>query len=51
MMHQNDFIITDGMNNGTVRQEITFWTGMVSTILSMASLITSIALYRALSKN
>ena len=51
MLHQNDFIITDGVNGGTMRNEITFWTGMVSTILSMASLLTSIALYRALSKN
>ena len=51
MLHQNDFIITDGMNNGTLRQEVTFWTGMVSTILSMASLLTSIALYRAMNKN
>ena len=51
MLHQNDFIITDGMNNGTLRQKVTFWTGMVSTILSMASLLTSIALYRAMNKN
>lgn len=51
MMHQNDFIITDGMNGGTVRNEFTFWTGMVSGLLSMATLITSIALYRAMSKN
>ena len=51
MLHQNDFIITDGMNNGTLRQEVTFWTGMVSTILSMASLLTSIALYREMNKN
>lgn len=51
MLHQNDFIITDGMNNGTLRQEVTFWTGMVSTLLSMASLLTSIALYRAMNKN
>lgn len=51
MLHQNDFIITDGVNGGTMRNEITFWTGMVSTIISMASLLTSIALYRALSKN
>lgn len=51
MLHQNDFIITDGMNNGTLRQEVTFWTGMVSTLLSMASLLTSIALYKAMNKN
>jgi polysaccharide export outer membrane protein len=51
MLHQNDFIITDGMNNGTVRQEFNYWTGLVSAMLSMASLLTSIALYRAISKN
>ena len=51
MMHQNDFIITDGMNSGTVRSEFSFWTGMVSGLLSMASLITSIALYQAMTKN
>ena len=50
IMHQNHFIITDGMNNGTIRGEFTFWAGMASTVLSMASLITSIALYRAMSK-
>ena len=48
MLHQNDFIITDGMSAGTMRSEFTFWTGMASTVLSIASLITSIALYRAM---
>ena len=51
MMHQNDFIITDGMNTGTLRNEYTFWMGLASGVLSMASLITSIALYRAMTKN
>ena len=50
MMHQNDFIITDGMNGGTVRQEFTYWMGIASTFLSAATLLTSIALYRSMSK-
>lgn len=50
MLHQNDFIITDGMSSGTMRGEISYWTGLASTLLSVASLLTSIALYRALAK-
>lgn len=51
MLHQNDFIITDGMSTGTVRQEFTYWMGLATTFISIASLVTSIALYRSMSKN
>lgn len=50
MLQQNDFIITDGMNAGTVRSEFSYWIGLASTALSFASLVTSIALYRAMTK-
>ncbi len=48
MLQQNDFIITDGVNGGTVRSEFTFWVGISSTILSLASLVATIALYRSM---
>ena len=51
MLQQNDFIITQTMNSGTIRSEITYWTGLASMALSFASLITSIALYRAMINN
>ena len=51
MLQQNDFIITQTMNSGQMRGEIEYWTGIASTLLSLASLITSIALYQAMTKN
>ena len=50
MLQQNDFIIAPTLNNGTMRSEMTYWTGLASTALSLASLITSIALYRSMMK-
>ena len=49
MMQQNDFIITESMNGGVLRNEFTYWTGMVSTFLSLASLLTTFMLYRSMS--
>lgn len=46
MLQQNDFIITDGYNGGTLRNEISTWVGMLSTALSMATLVFTIMLYR-----
>ena len=51
MLQQNDFIITQTMNSGTTRSEMTYWTSIASTLLSLASLVTSIALYQAMTKN
>lgn len=50
MLQQNDFIIAPTLNSGTMRSEMTYWTGLASTALSLASLITSIALYRSMMK-
>ena len=48
MLQQNDFIITDGVNAGTVRGELTYWMGIATTLISAASLVTSFALLRKL---
>lgn len=45
MMQQNDFIITSATNGGTVRSEFSYWWGMIGTLTSVASLLTSIALF------
>lgn len=50
MLQQNDFIIMPNYNSNTVRSEFSYWYGMISTFVSMASLITSIALYRSLNQ-
>lgn len=47
MLQQNDFIITDGTNVGTLRTEVSYWTGLASTLLTAASLITTIMLFKA----
>ena len=51
MLQQNDFIITQTLNSGTLRSEVGYWTGIASGLLSLASLVTSIVLYRAMIKN
>lgn len=50
MLQQNDFIITDGVNSGTIRSELTYWTGIASTLLSAASLIVSLAMLKTLNE-
>ena len=50
MLQQNDFIIMPNYNSGTVRSEFSYWYGLVSTFVSLASLVTSIALYRSLNQ-
>ena len=47
MLQQNDFIITDSYNAGTVRNEITTTLSLISTAASMASLILTVMLYRS----
>lgn len=51
MLQQNDFIIAPTLNNGIVREEFTYWTGLASTALSLASLVTSLLLYRSMINN
>lgn len=46
MLQQNDFIIADTYNNGTVREEFSYWIGVTSVILSFTSLIVSFAILK-----
>lgn len=46
MLQQNDFIIADTYNNSVVRNEISYWFGITSTILSAASLVISLAILK-----
>jgi polysaccharide export outer membrane protein len=50
MLQQNDFIITESMSNGVVRNEVSYWTGLAGTFLSLTSLLTTLMLYRSMSK-
>ncbi|MBP3762998.1 MAG: polysaccharide biosynthesis/export family protein [Bacteroidales bacterium] len=50
MLQQNDFIIVEAYGVPTALQQFSFWTGMIGTFASLASLITSFALYRSISK-
>lgn len=50
MLQQNDFIIAPTLNNGTMRSEMSYWTGLASTVISLTSLVTTIMLYRTLMK-
>ena len=49
MLQQNDFIITESLDNGTVRSEVSYWLGWVSTAVSIVSLATTLLLYRSMS--
>ena len=50
MLQQNDFIIAPTYNTGTALSNLTIWTGMFSALLSAASLVTTIMLYRSMNK-
>ena len=45
MLQQNDFIITDGMNIGVVRAEVTYWTSLLTSAMSVATVVLSLMLY------
>ncbi len=47
MLQQNDFIIVDAYNATTALQQFNFWLGFIGTFTSLASLITSIAVFRS----
>jgi len=49
MLQQNDFIIVPNYNAGVLRGEFTYWVGIATAFISVASLFTSIALYRSMS--
>ena len=51
MLQQNDFIIAPTMNSGTIREEVNYWVNLASMAISLASLVTSIALYRAMTNS
>ena len=44
MLQQNDFIITETFTSGLAWSEFNKWIGIVSTVLSLTSLVTSIAI-------
>lgn len=50
MLQQNDFIITQSNNMGTVRSEVSYWLTWVSTGLSLASAISTFLLYTIIKK-
>ena len=51
MLQQNDFIIAPTLNNGIMRNEASYWIGLLSTGISLVSLVVSIAMYRQLMTN
>ena len=51
MLQQNDFIIAPTLNNGVLRNDISFWTGLLGSVVSLVSVVVSIALYRQLTTN
>jgi hypothetical protein len=42
MLQQNDFIIADTYDNGIVRNEVSYWLGIGSAVVSAFSLIVSL---------
>lgn len=50
MLQQNDFIIVDAYNSTTALQQFNFWMGFIGTFTSIASLITSFAVFRSINK-
>ncbi|KWW29788.1 MAG: Periplasmic protein involved in polysaccharide export [bacterium P3] len=50
MLRQNDFIITESRTLKTKRDEVTYWMGWMSSIVSIASLVTTILVYTTLKK-
>ncbi len=46
MLQQNDFIIAETYTNGIVRNEFNYWLGIGSALMSVASLIISLAILR-----
>ena len=48
MLQQNDFIIAEGMNTGTTRNELNYWMSWIGTISSTIAAISTILLYRSM---
>jgi len=46
MLQQNDFIIADTYNNGVVKNEVSYWLTILSTLMSATSIILSIAILK-----
>ena len=51
LLQQNDFIIAPSYNAGTLLQGMNSWMGLLSTVMSAASLVATIMLYRSSSSN
>lgn len=47
MLQQNDFIITQSVNGGNARSEVSYWLGWVSTSVSFVTMITTYLLYKS----
>lgn len=50
MLQQNDFIITQSVNGGTVRSEVSYWLSWFTTGLSLFSAISTVLLYNVVKK-
>lgn len=50
MLQQNDFIIVPNYNVGVLRGEFSYWVSLATAALSVGSLLTSVALYRSITK-
>lgn len=46
MLQQNDFIIADTYNNGVVKNEMSYWLTVLSTLMSATSIILSLAILK-----
>ena len=48
MLRQNDFIVTEKRTSRTTREEASYWMGWISSVVAIASLVTSILVYTKL---
>lgn len=51
MLQQNDFIIMESLTGGTLRQEVSYWVGLASTVMSAATFLLTLAVYRSSKTN
>lgn len=47
MLQQNDIILTEPINGSTVRSEVSYWLGWLSTGMSLITLLTTISLFKS----
>lgn len=51
MLQQNDFIILESLTGGTLRQEASYWVSLASTVMSAATFLLTLAVYRSSKTN